>query len=83
MLVHRPETAKDAPPGAIASQQVMRLEALVQAANAARSAAGRGLLFASVAGHALVNAAFDLFECDELYRLRQDVEHELGLGGEP
>jgi hypothetical protein len=64
---------------AIAAKQAARLDALIVAAGAARPAAARGLLFASRAGHALVNAAFDLFECDELYSLRRDVEHELGL----
>ena len=68
-------------PGDVAAAQSRRLEAVIGAAKAARSSAGRGLLFASAAGHALVNAAFDLFECDDLYRLRQDVEQELG-GGE-
>jgi hypothetical protein len=63
-----------------ANLQAARLETLILAAASARPAAGRGLLFASHPGRALVNAAFDLFECDELYRLRQDVEHEIGIG---
>ena len=66
--------------GAIGGRQTARLESLIRAAGVARPAAARGLLFASHAGKALVNAAFDLFECDELYRLVEDVEHELGGG---
>jgi hypothetical protein len=62
----------------IADLQTLRLERLIRAASSARPDAGRGLLFASHSGRALVNAAFDLFECDELYRLGEDVEHELG-----
>jgi hypothetical protein len=61
------------------TRQGLRLEALIAAAGAARSAAGCGSLFASHAGRALVNAAFDLFECDGLYDLAGDVEHELGV----
>jgi hypothetical protein len=78
MNASRPEKEIDQLTDAIARRQSIRLDALVRAAGAARGAAGRGLLFASTAGRALVNAAFDLFECDELYRLREDVEHELG-----
>jgi hypothetical protein len=63
-----------------AGRQASRLDVLIRAAAAARPAAERDLLFVSHGGCALVNAAFDLFECDELYRLKQDVEHELGLG---
>ena len=66
--------------GAIAGRQTTRLDSLIRAAGDARPAAACGLLFASHAGKALVNAAFDLFECDELYRLVGDVEHELGEG---
>ena len=66
--------------GAIGGRQSARLESLIRAAGDARPAAACGLLFASHAGKALVNAAFDLFECDELYRLVGDVEHELGEG---
>jgi hypothetical protein len=63
---------------AIEAKQSARLEALIVAADASRPAAARGALFASQAGYALVNAAFDLFECDGLYDLARDVEHELG-----
>lgn len=34
-------------------------------------------LFASPEGMALVNAAFDLFESDDLYHLARDVEREI------
>jgi len=30
----------------------------------------------------LVNAAFDLFECDALYDIAADIRGELGLDGE-
>ena len=58
--------------------QLRKLDALIAAAQAARSQASRENLFASYEGKALVNAAFDLFECDDLYKLKQDVAHELG-----
>jgi hypothetical protein len=68
---------------AVVNPQLGRLDGLIRAANAARPAARRGLLFASRSGRALVNAAFDLFECDGLYRLGEDVDHELGREVEP
>jgi hypothetical protein len=67
---------------AIVRKQTTRLDALTHAAAAARPAAERGELFASKAGQCLVNAAFDLFECDGLYALGQDVGHELDRGPE-
>ena len=57
--------------------QAVKLDALLRAAAAGRSAAERGRLFCSRSGLALVNAAFDLFECDGLYDLAGDVAHEL------
>jgi hypothetical protein len=71
------------PAAAVINPQLGRLDRLIRAANAARPAARQGLLFASHSGKALVNAAFDLFECDGLYRLGEDVEHELGRGAAP
>jgi hypothetical protein len=68
--------------GQLGRGQSFRLEALIRAADQARPEAKRGLLFASPPGRALVNAAFDLFECDALYWLGQDVEHELQQEGE-
>jgi hypothetical protein len=59
-------------------RQAERLDALARATAAGRSHAERGLLFCSHAGLALVNAAFDLFECDALYDLAGDVAHEIG-----
>lgn len=59
--------------------QVCRLDDLIRAAEAGRGNARRGTLFCSHAGLALVNAAFDLFECDALYDLGCDVAQELGV----
>jgi len=39
--------------------------------------AEKGTLFCSRRGRDLVNAAFELFECDELFDLRCDVEREI------
>jgi hypothetical protein len=54
-----------------------KLDALISAAQNARGEAEAGILFASFAGKRLVNCAHDLFECDQLYRLGEDVEHEM------
>jgi hypothetical protein len=59
--------------------QVDKLDAIIRTATAARNAASTGDLFASKQGRALVNAAFDLFECDQLYRLGEDIAHEIGM----
>ena len=59
--------------------QAHKLDLLIRAAGAGRDAARHGLLFASPPGLALVNAAFDLFECDALYDLAADVAHELEI----
>ena len=58
-------------------RQVARLEALLDAGLLARHAARSGTLFCSTPGLALVNAAFDLFECDALYDLAADVGREV------
>jgi hypothetical protein len=63
-----------------AHPQADKLQALIRAARDGRAAAERGLLFASRPGLALVNAAFDLFECDALYDLAGDVARELDVG---
>jgi hypothetical protein len=73
------ETGRETSCG-VAERQSARLDQLIRAAGAARPAAALGLIFASHAGHALINAAFELFECDELYGLREDVAHELSRG---
>ena len=65
-----------------AASQLEKLDALIRSAAAAREQARKSNLFASVEGLALVNSAFDLFECDELYNLRFDVAREMGIDGE-
>ena len=62
-----------------ATKQLRKLEAVIGAAFAAMPEASRGMLFASAAGKAFVNSLFDLTECDDLYRLAQDINHELGI----
>lgn len=62
-----------------AHAQACKLDGLIRAAEAGRCSATRGALFCSDAGLALVNAAFDLFECDALYDLGCDVAQELGV----
>jgi len=57
--------------------QAHKLDALIRAAGAGRRAAEKGHLFCSRPGLALVNAAFDLFECDALYDLADDVFREI------
>lgn len=59
--------------------QLEKLDALLRAAGIARKDAMKDNLFGSYSGLALVNAAFDLFECDGLYDLAGDVRHELGI----
>lgn len=59
--------------------QAMKLEDLIRTAAAGRMQAERGTLFCSRAGLALVNAAFELFECDALYDLACDVAREVSL----
>ena len=60
-----------------APSQESKLESLIRAASAGLSDARRGTLFCSRRGLALVNAAFDLFECDALYDLGSDVAREI------
>ncbi|MDB5698792.1 MAG: hypothetical protein JWN69_1596 [Alphaproteobacteria bacterium] len=62
--------------------QAEKLDTLVSAACSARRDAIRGMLFCSRSGLALVNAAFDLFECDALYDLASDVRGELAIDDE-
>ena len=59
--------------------QAAKLGDLVRAAAAGGPAAERGMLFCSRAGLALINAAFELFECDALYDLARDVAREARL----
>lgn len=67
-------------PSHIHTSQFDKLVALADAAVSAFQPAMRGDLFVSPEGKALVNAAFDIFECDQLYRLGEDVEHEIRRG---
>lgn len=62
-----------------AASQAQRVEALIRAAVACRDAARDGRVFCRRAGLALVNAAYDLFECDGLYDLADDVRRQLHL----
>ena len=59
--------------------QAVKLADLIRTATAGCGQAERGKLFCSRAGLALVNAAFELFECDALYDLACDVAREVGL----
>lgn len=59
--------------------QAARLAELIRTATAGGPQAELGTLFCSSAGLALVNAAFELFECDALYDLARDVAREVGL----
>ena len=56
-----------------------KLDDLIRAAGAGKLAAETGLLVASRAGLALVNAAFELFECDGLYDLADGIRRDLGV----
>lgn len=58
--------------------QLDKLDVLIAAAQRARIAAEHGLLFADRRGLALVNAMFDLTDCDDLYDLAQQVAIECG-----
>jgi hypothetical protein len=59
--------------------QAAKLADLIRAARAGSAQAERGMLFSSGPGIALVNAAFELFECDGLYDLTLDVAREAGV----
>ena len=57
---------------------VEQIDTLIAKLTAARKDAERGRFFDSYTGAAAVNAAYDLFGCDELYDLAKDVEHDAG-----
>jgi hypothetical protein len=59
--------------------QLRKLRHLIRAADEGQHAASRGHLFCSRSGVALINAAFDLFECDALYDLAGDVARDAGF----
>ena len=61
------------------SSQHARLEALRAACERALPDAARGILFDGVAGIRLCNAAYDLFECDALYDMVQELAAPLGV----
>jgi len=61
-----------------ASDQLVKLDAVINAAMAARAEASRENLFASQAGKILVNAMHDLTEVDGLYDKVRDISFELG-----
>jgi hypothetical protein len=65
---------------AYALDQLGKLQNLLTAAYDAlqRPAVRREELWASPEGRKLVNAAYDLFEKDELYDFGQDLEREFG-----
>lgn len=64
-MLHTPITAQPS--------QLEKLDTLIAKLTAARGDAIKGELFASTAGYAAVNAAFDLFEVDGLYDLALDA----------
>jgi hypothetical protein len=65
-----------------AHEQLAKLDALLSACAAAREEARKGQLFVSIAGIALTNAAYGLFECRDLYDIGDDVRRELGIDRE-
>lgn len=61
------------------SKQRALLEAVIATAEAARTAADRGLLFADRKGAALMDALHDLTELGEVYDLADQVRYECGM----
>jgi hypothetical protein len=59
--------------------QFARLEALRAACERALPEAARGALFDGVAGVRLCNAAYDVFECDALYDMAQELAAPFGV----
>ena len=62
-----------------AQPQLVRLEALRAACERALPDAARGALFDGLGGIRLCNAAYDLFECDALYDMAQELAAPLGM----
>lgn len=58
-----------------------RVEALRAACERALPDAARGALFDGIAGIRLCNAAYDLFECDALYDMAEELAAPLGVTG--
>jgi len=69
-------------PAGSASPQFARLEALRAACERALPEAARGALFDGVAGMRLCNAAYDVFECDALYDMAQELAAPFGVTAE-
>jgi hypothetical protein len=65
-----------------ASPQFARLEALRAACERALPEAARGALFDGVLGLRLCNAAYDVFECDALYDMAQELAAPFGVTAE-
>lgn len=59
--------------------QLARVEALRAACERALPDAARGVLFEGLAGIRLCNAAYDLFECDALYDMAQELAAPFGV----
>jgi len=66
-------------PPAATSPQFARIEALRAACERALPDAARGALFDGLAGVRLCNAAYDLFECDALYDMAQELAAPFGV----
>jgi len=64
---------------AAASPQFARLDVLRAACERALPDASRGALFDGIAGIRLCNAAYDLFECDALYDMAQELAAPRGV----
>ncbi|MDB5676546.1 MAG: hypothetical protein JWM65_3528 [Sphingomonas bacterium] len=69
-------------PADTVSPQFARLEALRAACDRALPEAARGALFDGVAGVRLCNAAYDMFECDALYDMAQELAAPFGVTAE-
>jgi hypothetical protein len=64
------------------SPQFARLEALRAACERALPDAARGALFDGLAGVRLCNAAYDVFECDALYDMAQELAAPFGVAAD-
>jgi hypothetical protein len=69
-------------PADAVSPQFARLEALRAACERALPEAGRGTLFDGLAGIRLCNAAYDVFECDALYDMAQELAAPFGVAAD-
>lgn len=69
-------------PADAVSPQFARLEALRAACERALPDAARGALFDGLAGVRLCNAAYDVFECDALYDMAQELAAPFGAAAD-